>query len=93
MRELPLDDAPSEVTAAAEDAAGGQVVYLTEDGRQRAAIVPVEIAVVLDFMGREAFLELVEDFADVAAARGALAEAAEPVPWEEVKAEAKGLVG
>jgi hypothetical protein len=93
MGELPLDDAPSEVTEAAEDAASGQIVYLTEDGRQFAAIVPVEIAVALERLGREAFLELVEDFADVEVARDALAEAWDATPWEGVKAEAGGLAG
>jgi hypothetical protein len=93
MRELPLDDAPSEMTAAAEDAASGQIVYLTENGRQLAAIVPVEITAVLERFGREAFLELVEDIADVAVAREALAEARDAVPWEGLKAEAGGLAG
>jgi hypothetical protein len=91
--ERPLDDVPSEVTTAAEDAASGQLVYLTEDGRQLAAIVPVEVALELERRGLDAFLEFLEDFADAEAARDALAEAAEPVPWEEVKAEAEGLIG
>jgi hypothetical protein len=37
----------------------------------------------------EAFRELLEDFADAAAARQALAEGGEPVPWEQVKDEAE----
>jgi antitoxin (DNA-binding transcriptional repressor) of toxin-antitoxin stability system len=89
MSELPLDEVPSEVTAAARDAARGQVVYLTEHGRRLAAIVPAEIAAEMERMPPEAFRELVEDFADAAAARQALAEGDEPVPWEQVKAEAE----
>ena len=54
---------------------------------------PLEVAVELERRGWDAFLEFLEDFGDGEAARDALAEAAEPVPWEEVKAEAEGLVG
>jgi hypothetical protein len=93
MVELPLDDAPSDVTAAAEGAGSGHIIYLTKGGCHLAAIVPVEIAGALELMGREAFLELVEDFADVEAARDALADAWDATPWEGVKAEAGGLVG
>jgi hypothetical protein len=93
MRELPLADVPCQVTIAAEDAATGQITYLTEDGRQLAAIVPVEIAVVLERLGHKAFLQLVEDFADVEAARDALAETWDAVPWEGLKAEAGGFAG
>jgi antitoxin (DNA-binding transcriptional repressor) of toxin-antitoxin stability system len=89
MSEFPLDEVPSEVTAAARDAARGQVVYLTEHGRRLAAIVPAEIAAELESLPPEAFRELLEDFADAAAARQALAEGGEPVPWEQVKDEAE----
>lgn len=88
MSEVPLDEVPSEVTAAAHDAARGQVVHLTEHGRRLAAIVPAEIAAEMESMSPEAFRELLEDFADAEAARQALAEGGEPVPWEQVKAEA-----
>jgi hypothetical protein len=89
MSEFPLDDVPSEVTAAARDAARGQVVYLTKDGQRLAAIVPAEIAAEMESMPPEAFRELLEAFADAEAARQALAEGGEPVPWEQVKAEAE----
>jgi hypothetical protein len=88
MSEFPLDEVPDEVTAAARDAARGQVVYLTEHGRRLAAIVPAEIAAEMESMPPEAFRELLEAFADAEAARQALAEGGEPVPWEQVKAEA-----
>jgi hypothetical protein len=39
MSEISLDRASDDVTAAAHDAAGGQVVYLTEHGQRLAAIV------------------------------------------------------
>ena len=89
MSEIPLDEASGEVTAAAHDAAHGQVVYLTENGQRLAAIVPAEIAAEMESMPPEAFRELLENFADAEAARQALAEGGEPVPWEQVKAEAE----
>jgi antitoxin (DNA-binding transcriptional repressor) of toxin-antitoxin stability system len=89
MSEIPLDEAPSEVSVAAHDAAHGQVVYLTEHGQRLAAIVPAEIAAEMESMAPEAFLEMLEDFADAHAARQALAEGGAPVPWEQVKAEAE----
>jgi antitoxin (DNA-binding transcriptional repressor) of toxin-antitoxin stability system len=86
MSEIPLDEAPREVSDAAYDAARGQVVYLTEHGERLAAIVPAE----LENLTPEEFRELLEDFADGQAAREALAEVeagAEPVPAEQVWAE------
>ncbi len=62
--------------------------YLTERGERLAAIVPAEIAAELENLSPEGFRELLEDFADAAAARTALAEDGEPVPWEQVKSEA-----
>jgi antitoxin (DNA-binding transcriptional repressor) of toxin-antitoxin stability system len=90
MSELPLGDGPG-ISAAAHDAARGKVVYLTEHGHRIAAIVPAELAEALGDMPPEAVRELLEDFADAAAARAARAsiEAGEPlIPWEQVKAEA-----
>jgi antitoxin (DNA-binding transcriptional repressor) of toxin-antitoxin stability system len=89
MSEIPLDEAPREVSDAAHDAARGRVVYLTEHGERLAAIVPAELAAELENLTPEAFRELLEDFADAEAARQALAEGGEPVPWEQVKAEAE----
>jgi antitoxin (DNA-binding transcriptional repressor) of toxin-antitoxin stability system len=87
MSEIPLDEAPREVSNAAHDAARGQVVYLTEHGERLAAIVPVELAAELENLTPDEFRELLEDFADGQAAREALAEVeagAEPVPAEQV---------
>jgi DNA-binding MarR family transcriptional regulator len=92
MSEIPLDDAPSEVAAAAQDAARGQVVYLTMHGQRLAAIISPEIAAEMESMSPEAFRELLENFADAEAARQALAEGGEPVPWEQVQAEAEAQV-
>lgn len=89
MSELPLEDAPG-VSDAAHDAARGRVVYITEHGERVAAIVPAEVAAELDNLTPEQLADLLEDFADAAAARAARAsiEAGEPVvPWEQVKAE------
>jgi len=90
MSEIPLERAPSDVAAAARDAARGMVVYLTEHGQRLAAIVPAELAAELENLTPEAFRELMEDFADAQAAREALAEieaGASPVPAEQVWAE------
>ena len=90
MSEIPLDEAPREVTDAAHDAARGQVVYLTEHGERLAAIVPAELAAQLECLTPEAFRELLEDFTDAQAARESLAEVeagARPVAAEEVWAE------
>ncbi|HTT54632.1 MAG TPA: hypothetical protein VMH35_24840 [Streptosporangiaceae bacterium] len=86
MSELPLDDGP-DVTAAARDAARGHVVYLTEHGERLAAIVPAEFAAVLEGMSPEQAQELLEDLADVAAARRALDEPGSDIPAGQVWAE------
>ena len=93
MSELPLDRPadPSELSKAAHGAARGKVVYLTEGGERIAAIVPAGLAEALAGMSADQVRELLEDFADAAAARAARAsiEAGEPlIPWEQVKAEA-----
>lgn len=76
MSELALEDTPA-VADAAHEAAGGQVVYITEHGQRLAAIVPAEYAA-----------ELAEDLADAQAARESLADPGDNIPWEQVKAEA-----
>lgn len=90
MSEIPLDQAPVDVAAAAHDAARGKVVYLTEHGQRLAAIIPSDLAAGLENLTPEAFRGLLEDFADALAAQGALAEieeGASPVPAERVWAE------
>jgi antitoxin (DNA-binding transcriptional repressor) of toxin-antitoxin stability system len=87
MSEIPLDEAPREVSDAAHDAARGQVVYLTEHGERLAAIVPAELAAELENLTPQQFRELLEDLADAQAAREALAEVeagAEPIPADQV---------
>jgi hypothetical protein len=95
MSELSLDLAAGDVTAAAHDAAGGHVVYLTQHGQRLAAIVPAAVAAELEKLTPEQFRELLEDFADAEAAREALAEieaGARPVPAARVWADL-GLEG
>ena len=90
MAELPVENAP-DVAGPAHEAARGQVVYITEHGTRLAAIVPAAIAAELERLSPGELAELLEDFADAAAAREARAsiDAGEPlVPWEQVKAEA-----
>jgi antitoxin (DNA-binding transcriptional repressor) of toxin-antitoxin stability system len=47
MSNLAVESVP-DVAAAAYEAAGGQVVYITEHGNRVAGIVPVELAAILD---------------------------------------------
>jgi hypothetical protein len=95
MSELPVESAP-DIVAPAHEAARGRVVYLTEGGTRLAAIVPAAVAAELERLSPDELAELLEDFADAAAAREARAsiEAGEPlIPWEEVKADAGLLPG
>lgn len=90
MSDLAVENTPA-VAAPAHEAARGQVIRITEHGELIAAIVPPAIAAMLERLSPDDLAELLEDFADAAAAREARAsiEAGEPlVPWEEVKAEA-----
>ena len=63
MREIPLDEAPREIAAAARAAARGEIVYLTEDGQRLAAIVPPELAAELEDLSPEEVLDLLADVA------------------------------
>jgi antitoxin (DNA-binding transcriptional repressor) of toxin-antitoxin stability system len=90
VSELAVENTPA-VAASAHEAARGQVIRITEHGELIAAIVPPAIAAMLERLSPDDLTELLEDFADAAAAREARAsiEAGEPlIPWEEVKAEA-----
>ncbi len=90
MSDLAVENTPA-VAAPAHEAARGQVIRITEHGELIAAIVPPAIAAMLERLSLDDLAELLEDFADAAAAREARAsiEAGEPlIPWEEVKAEA-----
>lgn len=79
MTELPIPEARDHLSEVAHDAAGGEVVYLTDEAGQRlAAIVPADLA---------AELEADEDADDVRAARAALAEPGAPIPAETLWAE------
>ena len=69
----------------------GQVVYLTQHGKRLAVIVPAELGPQLERLSPDELAELLEDFADAAAARQARASIAageQLIPWEQVKAEA-----
>ena len=61
MREIPLDQAPGEIAAAARAAARGQIVYLTEHGERLAAIVPPEFAAEMEDLSPGEVLELLDD--------------------------------
>ena len=87
MSEMPVDAAPG-FADAAHEAARGQVVYLTERGERLAAIVPAEFAAALEGMSLEEGREFLEDLADAVAARQAMEEPGESVPWEQIKSEA-----
>jgi hypothetical protein len=89
MSELAIEDTPA-VADAAHEAAGGRVVYITERGQRVAAIMPAAVAAELEHLSTDELADLLEDFADAAAARAARARvsAGNPlIPWEQVKAE------
>jgi prevent-host-death family protein len=78
MSEMPIEQAQEHLAEVVEEAGrAGEVVYLTRRGRRVAAIVSPELAAEIE----------AEDEADIAAARAALEEGGEPIPWEQVKAE------
>jgi antitoxin (DNA-binding transcriptional repressor) of toxin-antitoxin stability system len=87
MSELPVVTAPG-VANAAHEAARGEIVYLTENGERLAAIVPAPFAAALEGMTPDGARELLEDLAEAAALRQALAEPGKSVRWEPAKAEA-----
>jgi len=90
MSELSLEEVPA-ASDAVHEAARDRVVHITEHGERVAAIVPAELAAEIERLGPDEIAELLEDFADAAAARAARASiaAGEPLlPWEQVKAEA-----
>jgi antitoxin (DNA-binding transcriptional repressor) of toxin-antitoxin stability system len=90
MSELAIEDTPA-VADAAHEAAGGRVVYITEHGERVAAIMPAALAAGLEHLSADELADLLEDFADAAAARAARARvsAGSPlIPWEQVKAKA-----
>ena len=74
--ELPADQTVS--ADVVNEAAEGEVVYLTRDGKPVAALVSADAA---------EYLEALEDAADSIAARRALAEQAPSIPADEVWAE------
>jgi antitoxin (DNA-binding transcriptional repressor) of toxin-antitoxin stability system len=91
MSELAIEDRPVLSHDVAQQAARGQVVYLTDHGHRVAAIVPARIAAELERMSPDELAELLEDFADAAAARQArqsIENGVELVPWGQVKREA-----
>ncbi len=63
MREIPVEQVPEEIAAAAEAAAHGEVVYLTRDGERLAAIVPPGYAVELEDLSPDEVLELLDEMA------------------------------
>jgi antitoxin (DNA-binding transcriptional repressor) of toxin-antitoxin stability system len=90
MSDLAVETTPA-VAESAHEAARGQVIRITEHGELIAAIVPPAIAAMLDRMSLGDLAELLEDFADAAAAREARAsldEGESTTSWEEIKAEA-----
>jgi prevent-host-death family protein len=81
MSELPVSDAREDLAEVVNRVAyGHERVRLTRRGKPLAAVVPIEDL---------ELLEQLEDQADVEAIRQALADPAnaEPVPWEQVKAD------
>ncbi len=102
MSDLAVESTP-DVAAAADQAARGQVVYITEHGNRVAGIVPVELAAILDritsdeldqlaaaadLAGLANAAVLMEDLADREGVLESRAEPGAPVSWEQLSAEA-----
>jgi hypothetical protein len=85
MSELPVDTAPG-VAEAADEAARGEVVYLTRNGQRLAAIVPAEFASVLEGIAPGEAREVREDLAGPATAGQELTEPGKSISWEQVEA-------
>jgi len=68
VREIPLNEAPGEIAAAARAVARGQIIYLTEDGQRLAALVPPPFAAELEDLTPEELLDLLGDLGDDEAA-------------------------
>jgi mRNA interferase RelE/StbE len=102
MSDLAVESTP-DVAAAADQAARGKVVYITEHGNRVAGIVPVELAAILeritsdeldqlaaaaDLAGLSNAAVLMEDLADREGVLESRAEPGAPVSWGQVTAEA-----
>lgn len=102
MSELAIEQTP-DVADAAREAAGGQVVYITERGEPLAVIMPPDLAAALERLsadelevfaeaasaaGREDVAELLEDLADRAAVLESRAAGGPSTPSEQLRAEA-----
>ncbi len=102
MSELAIEQTP-DVADAAREAAGGQVVYITERGERVAGIIPADLAATLEGLsaddleqfaeaaaavGREGLADFLEDLADRAAVLESRAAGGPGTRWEELKAEA-----
>ncbi|HEY2279237.1 MAG TPA: hypothetical protein VGI00_12830 [Streptosporangiaceae bacterium] len=61
MREIPVEQVPEELAEAARAVAGGEIVYLTEDGERLAAIVPPGYAVELEDLSPGEVLALLDE--------------------------------
>jgi mRNA interferase RelE/StbE len=102
VSDLAVESTP-DVAAAADQAARGQVVYITEHGNRVAGIVPVELAAILeritsdeldqlaaaaDLAGLSNAAVLMEDLADRESVLESRAEPGTPVSWKQLNAEA-----
>jgi antitoxin (DNA-binding transcriptional repressor) of toxin-antitoxin stability system len=63
VREIPVEQVPEELAEAARAVAGGEIVYLTEDGERLAAIVPPGYAVELEDLAPDEVLALLDEMA------------------------------
>jgi hypothetical protein len=63
VQEIPVEQVPEELAAAARPPARGEIVFLTEDGERLAAIVPPGYAVELEDLAPDEVLALLDEMA------------------------------
>lgn len=90
MSDIALNQVPG-IAEAARQAADGHVVYFTDNGIRRVALVPVEFAAILEDLTPGQAQQVVDELADavsVQAARAAIRDGEPVIPWEQAKTEA-----
>jgi len=82
VSELLIPEARNHLSEVVHEATGGEAIYLTEDGRRLAAVVPVDVA---------AAIEAAEMAGNFRAVQVALAASGQPISTEKLIAPTKDI--